>query len=84
MADDGTNKWTPPRKSGGIPLVSTTFSLSIENEQTDAGRDDQILKHERGQGNIHFPCSAGHDQDWQPYPVDPYSAKCDDHAYIHT
>ena len=30
--------------------------------------------HERGQGNINFPCSADHEQDWQPYPVDPYSA----------
>ena len=43
---------------------------------------DQILRHERGQGNIHFPCSADHEQDWQPYPVDPYSATCDDHTYI--
>ena len=34
---------------------------------------DQILRHERGQGKIHFPCSADHEQDWQPYPVDPYS-----------
>ena len=40
---------------------------------------DQILRHARGQGNIHFPCSADHEQDWQPYPVDPYSAICDDH-----
>ena len=45
---------------------------------------DQILSHARGQGNIHFPCSADHEQDWQPYPVDPYSAICDDHTYIHT
>ena len=44
---------------------------------------DQILRHERGQGNIHFPCSAAHEQDWQPYPVDPYSCymMCD-HVYI--
>ena len=34
---------------------------------------DQIIRHERGQGNIHCPCSADHEQDWQPYPVDPYS-----------
>ena len=33
---------------------------------------DQILRRERGQGNIHFSCSADHVQDWQPYPVDPY------------
>ena len=41
---------------------------------------DQILRHARGQGNVHFPCSADHEQDWQPYPVDPYSAI---HTYIH-
>ena len=34
---------------------------------------DQILRRERGQGNINFPCSADHEQDRQPYPVDPYS-----------
>ena len=45
---------------------------------------DQIFRHARGQGNIHFPCSADYEQDWQPYPVDPYSAICDDHTYIHT
>ena len=45
---------------------------------------DQILRHARGQGNVHFPCSADHEQDWQPsYPVDPYPAICDDHTYIH-
>ena len=40
---------------------------------------DQILRRERGQGKIHFPCSADHEQDWQPYLVDPHSATCDDH-----
>ena len=35
---------------------------------------NQILRRERRQGNIHFPCcSANHVQDWQPYPADPYS-----------
>ena len=43
---------------------------------------DQILRHARGRGNINFPCSADDEQDWQPYPVDPYSAICDDHTYI--
>ena len=38
---------------------------------------------DREQGIIHFPCSADHKQDWQPYPVDAQSAKCDDHfTYI--
>ena len=45
---------------------------------------DQILRHARGQGNVYSPCSADHELDWQPYPVDPYSATCDDHTYIHT
>ena len=48
---------------------------------------DQILGRELGQGTIHFPCSADQEQDCQPYPVDPYSAICDDltciHIYIH-
>ena len=44
---------------------------------------DQILRHAREQGNIHFPCSADHEREWQPYPVDPYSAICDDHTYIY-
>ena len=43
---------------------------------------DQILRHKRGQENIHF--SADHVQDWQPYPVDPYSCYMCDHTYIHT
>ena len=43
---------------------------------------DQILRHERGQGNIHFSCSADHVQDWQRYPVDPYSCyMCDRTIY---
>ena len=44
---------------------------------------DQILRHARGQGNVHFSCSADNQQDWQSYPVDLYSAMCDDHTYIH-
>ena len=59
----------------------------LGDEQVDARRDcrtrlaRQILRHERGQGNIHFPCSADHVQDWQPYPVDPYSCYMCDHTY---
>ena len=64
------------------------FSLSMEMSRL--ARDgtaepvsrDQILRHARRQRNINFPCSADHEQDWQPYPVDPYSAICDDHTYI--
>ena len=47
---------------------------------------DQTLRHARGQGNINFPCSAVHEQNWQPYLVDPYSAiyVMTIHTYIHT
>ena len=40
---------------------------------------DQIIRRERGQGSVHVPRSADHEQDWQPYLVDPYFARCDDH-----
>ena len=51
---------------------------------TESVSRDQILRRERGQGNIHFSCSADHEQDWQPYPVDPYSCYMCDDTYIHT
>ena len=66
------------------------FSLSVEMSRlTRDGTAEpisrnQILRHARGQGNTNFPCSADHEQDWQPYPVDPSSAICDDHTYIYT
>ena len=40
---------------------------------------DQILRRERGHGNINSLCLADHEQVWQSYPIDPYS---DDYAYI--
>ena len=70
--------------------MSTRFSLSMEMSRltrdgtAEPVSREKILRHAREQGNIHFPCSADHEQDWQPYPVDPYSAICDDHTYIHT
>ena len=56
----------------------TRFSLSVEMSRltrdgtVETVSRDQILRRERGRGNFHFPCSADHEQDWQPYPVDPY------------
>ena len=41
---------------------------------------ERILRHERGQGKNYFPCSADHEQDGQPNPVDPYSATSDHHT----
>ena len=61
--------------------LSTIFSLSVENEHADAGRDGRTRltrpnsQARTGTGNVHFSCSADHGQDWQPYPVDTYSAE---------
>ena len=74
-------------------VLYTRFSLNMEMSRLT--RDgtakpvsrDQTLRRERGQGNIRFPSSADHDQDWQPYPVDPYSCYrgiCHDHDHDHT
>ena len=61
----------------------------MENERADAGRDgrtpvsrDQIRRRERGEGKYHFSCSADHEQEWQPSPVDPYSAESADNTFI--
>ena len=70
--------------------VSTRFNLGMEMSRltrdgtAEPVSRDQILRHARGQGNIIFPYSADHEQDWQPYPVHRYSAICSDHTYIHT
>ena len=71
---------------GRNPVSKHISSLSMEMSRLT--RDgtaepvlrDQILRHERGQGNIHFSCSADHVQDWQPYTVDPYSCYMCDHT----
>ena len=46
MAVGGINKRTPPRKSGGIPRVSTRFSLSVEDEHADADAGRPSLSRE--------------------------------------
>ena len=57
--------------------------LTRDGTAEPVSRDQILRREERGQGSIHFPCSADHQQDWQPYPVDPCSCyiMCD---YIHT
>ena len=66
---------------GGLTKqMDATAEIGRNSELTRDGRAgpasrDQILRHDRGQGDISFPCLADqHEQDWQPYPVDPYSA----------
>ena len=60
---------------GRNPVSKDQIQPEYGDEQADVGRDCQIHRRERGQGNIHFPCSADHEQDWQPYPVDPFLKK---------
>ena len=55
----------------------------------DAGRDCRTrLARPNSQertpttGKYFFSCSADHVQDWQPYPVDPYSCYMCGHIYI--
>ena len=42
--------------------------FSLKNGTAEPVSRDQILRHVRGHGNTHFPCSADHEQEWQPYP----------------
>ena len=46
--------------------------LTRDGTAEPISRDQILLRRERGQGNIHFPSSADHEQDWQPCRVDPY------------
>ena len=77
MAYGGLNKYMDAAAElGRNPVRKHQIQPEYGNEQADAGQDcrnvsrDQILRNERGQGNIHSPCSADHEQDWQPYPID--------------
>ena len=73
---------------GRNPVSKNQIQPEYGDKQADAGRDcrNRLARPNslRGQGNIHTPCPADHEQDWQPYPVDPYSAIYDDHAYYIT
>ena len=56
------------------------MSRLTREETAEPVSRDQIPRRKRGQKNIHFSCSADHEQDWQHYSVDPCSAMCDDHT----
>ena len=70
-------------ESGRNPLSTEMSKMARDGVAQPVSRD-QIIRREREQGNTHFPYSADHKQDEQPYPVDPYSAILfDEHAYTH-
>ena len=61
-----------------IASLSMEMSRLTRDGTAEPVSQDQILRHARGQGNINFPCSDDHEQDWQP----PYSAICDGHTWV--
>ena len=64
---------------GRNPVSKHQIQPEYGDEQADAGRDCRTrLARPNPQartrtGKYSFPCFADHEQDWQPYPVDPYS-----------
>ena len=87
-----TNIYNIQNISGVLDSSTALNSTGSPYEMSRLTRDgtaepvsrDQILRHERGQGNIRFSCSADHVQDCQPYLVDPCSCCMCDYTYIHT
>ena len=73
---------------GRNPVSKHQIQPEYGDEQADAGRHCRTRlerpnsQARTGTGKYFFPCSADHEQDWQPYPVDPYSAMCDDHTVL--
>ena len=46
-------------------------------------RENKLSEARTGTWSNYFPCSANHEKDWEPCPVDPYSAIIrDDHLRI--
>ena len=43
---------------------------------------DQVFRREQGQRIVILPCSADHEQDWQPFPVDPYPCYIGGHRFL--
>ena len=58
------------RKQALDSAWSMEMSRLMRDETAEPVSRDQFLRRERGQGIIHFPCSAAdHEQGWQPCPV---------------
>ena len=74
------------RTGTGKKKLSMEMSRLTRDGTAETVSRDQIFQARRGTGkysfSLHFSCSADHVQDWQPYPVDPYSCYMRDHTYI--
>ena len=51
------------RKQASESSLSMEMSRLVWDGTTEPVSRDQILRRERGKGNIHFPCPADHEQD---------------------
>ena len=71
--------------------VSLIIIIIIEDEQADAGQDGRtrvagpFFQARTGTEKYNFSLfvQLTHEQDWQLYPVDSYSATCRNHASDH-
>ena len=75
---------------GRNPVSKQQIQPEYGDEQVDAGRDGRThlaRPHSQARtrtGEYYFLCSADHEQDWHPYPVDPYSCYMCDHTLLPT
>ena len=93
MAYGGLNKYTDvATELGRNPVSKHQIQPEYGDEQADTGRDcrtrlarpnPQARTNADREIDMDFPCSADHVQDWQPYPVDPYSCSMCGHTYIY-
>ena len=73
---------------GRNPVSKHQIQPEYGDEQADAGPDCRTrlarpnFQARMGTGTYSVSLSADHEQDWQPYPVDPSLALRDDHTYI--
>ena len=72
-------------ESGGTRF---SFSLNVPVEKKRADADGTVEPDSLARPNSQarartgkLPCSADHEQGWQPYPVDPCSAESADYTY---
>ena len=81
VAESGKGEWSPVSKHQIYAWMWRMSRLTQDNRTAEPNSRDQTIRRERGQGKFRFPCSADHNQDWQPYPVDAQSAESDDHTH---
>ena len=75
---------------GRNPVSKQQVQPEYGDGQADAGRDCRTRLARPNsqartgtQGDVYFPCSADHEKDWQPYPVDSYSCyMCELEVYM--